>query len=281
MSVDESTFADVGGYNGERHMVGGLEFLSDMADSWARMVDGGSRGWARPHPPMAFCALTWWMPPRSVVVIEGDEGFLFLHLVRQVAIGRDSGYLFPVRLVVHAATCAARVDHMGPRLAGFEPGFMAPLPAGICKMLDWLWFGFKMRTADRRVWQSGPVRTLDPSGEIVDNGRFLRFLTFNRSAYACDCFGGHFGVRDVVEHFGDRDVAQGHAVSRTQENHVNGGLPVARAISEDVVDPVRVGGVGPIRQIVVANHAVLAGDDDSASTATDSDGEADVISIHS
>ena len=98
------------------------------------------------------------------------------HVPQQVWVGA-----FPSVL---ETTSRDSLKHRVPRerLSGFEPGFMIPLPRTLCGMFDWLIFGFEMRTIQRNLWEDGEVNGLDNDGAVVNDGCFLRVLTFNRSS---------------------------------------------------------------------------------------------------
>ena len=262
MSVDGSLVGD-DELGSERLVTGAINLLTDASNSWARMVIAGSASWSSRSPPLAYCALMWWLPPEAVTFVDGGEGLLYLKVVCQVAEGSDSGHLYPIKVLIHSGTGGARIDHIGSRLVGLEPGLMAPLPYSVCKLLDWLWFGYRMRTADRHVWDEDEDEPVDDN-LVFDSGSFLRFLTFNRSSTTAAVFGRRFGVREtILEH-----VERGDA---------EGGLPIARPVGDA---PVRVR-APRVAGVVVHQAAFARGQDSTDSSSDGSDSEVEVISISS
>ena len=262
MSVDGRLVGD-DELGSERLVTDAINLLTDASNSWARMVVAGSASWSSRSPPLAYCALMWWLPPEAVTFIDGNEGLLYLKVVRQVSEGGDSGHLYPMKVLIHSGTGGARIDHIGSRLVGLEPGLMAPLPYSICKLLDWLWFGYRMRTVDRHVWEMDEDEPVDDN-LVFDSGSFLRFLTFNRSSAAAAVFGRRFGVREAV-------------LEHVEHGDAEGGLPIARPV-DGVPIRVRAADVAG----VVVHQAAFAGVQDSTDSSSDgSDSEVEVISISS
>ena len=149
---------------------------------------------------------------------------------------------------------------------------MVPLPCSLCGMFDWLMFGYEMRTTRRNLWEDGEVDGVDDNGFVVDSGRFLRVLTFNRSACAVRNFGRLFGVAEVAEEV---------------PNHVaEAELPVAMVLAGEDERTVRIGNQGSVGSSLGKIHrAALANTLDSGSSSSsgwsDDDSEIEVISISS
>ena len=271
MSVaDDALIPDGNGREG--FVLEALNFVTDVSNVWARLTVAGSSTWCESLPRLESCSLMWWLPPCGVVPDDGDESLLRLKVFCQPAVGVDSGFLIPVEILVHWETGAARVEGVGGRLRGFEPGFMVPLPRSLCGMFDWLMFGYEMRTTRRHLWNDGQVDGVDDNGFAVDSGRFLRVLTFNRSACAVRNYGRFFGATEVAEEVPD------HAAEAE--------LPVAMVLAGEDERAVRIGNQGSVGSSLGKVHrAALANALDSGSSSSsgwsDDDSEIEVISISS
>ena len=250
-----------------------MSSLMRAANSWAHMTRAGAGGWGKCLPIKVCCSFMWWLPPDAVRVSEVGSGLHELLLVRQVAFGPDSGHLFPVSLLVHTSTGAARVLEIKDRLVGFEPGFMASLPVSLCVMLDWLLYGHYSRLSDNPSWQVDADDVIDVgNGYTVDSGRFLRYVTFNRFDCVCEGFDDFF-------HFAD-DGESGIVVAEDA-------VPVDTVMVE-TAEPVRIGyspsvGSGPaeLHRAALARQIIRTLDDSSDGSSDGSDSEIEVISINS
>ena len=271
MSVDGDAVVPNGG-GSEGFVLEAVNLVTDVSNAWARLTVAASSTWCDETPPIESRSLMWWLPPCGLAFDDGDESLLRLKIFRQPVVGNDSGFLIPVEILIHWETGAARVEGVGGRLPGFEPGLMVPLPRCLCVMFDWLMFGYEARTTRRDLWEDGQVDGVNDNGFVVDSGRFLRFLTFNRSESSVRSFGRFFGVAEVAEEV---------------PNHVaEAELPVAMVLAGEDERTVRIGNQGSVGSSLGKIHrAALTNTLDSGSSSSsswsDDDSEIEVISISS
>ena len=268
----------VDGRDGDEGLVSdAIGSLVRMSNSWAEMARVSTESWGQFLPTRESCSLMWWLPPDGGRVVEVGSGLVEILFVRQVAFGPTSGHLVPVHVLMHARTGSACVTKVDERLVGFEPGFMASLPLSLRIMLDWLLYGFNSRVNPSPHWQVDQQDIVDEgNGYVVDSGRFLRYVTFNRFDCVCEELGGHFGITP----FGEGSTG---SVEVGSERDVPVGM-----VMVDNPEPVRIGnsasvGSGPasLHRAALAGTFMNPGDDSSNSSSDGSDSEVEVISINS
>ena len=174
-----------------------LLFLSQIADTWD-CARGADVFRVEGTVPVGARSDMWWMPMRSMDLgLFGSTNEMVIGLFRQPVEGRRSGSLFPVEVEIHRTSGAARIKSLGEQLVGFEPGFMAPLSATLCRLLDWLVYGHQLKCL--RVGNKDEGDLIDEDGLFADDdGSVLRSLCCNRFNLGEDVKGDSIEVANEV-----------------------------------------------------------------------------------